>query len=124
MKLSEMAKRMVLVIIIIIPLLLIVAAVLTFLHITEFLPAALGVVFGASISILKVIMIDRLVKRVPAMEPGKAANYVRIQHFLRFGLTGILLVAAALAPFVDLLAAAAGVLSFQAALLLMRKRVS
>ena len=121
MKLSAIAKRMILVIIICTFVILIIGAVLAFLHMGEFLPVALGAFFGVAISVLKVIMIDRTVKNVAGMEADTAGKYVRIQHFLRFGITGALLVIAALVPFINLLSAAAGVLTFQVATMSMRR---
>ena len=121
MKLSDIAKRMVLVIVICTFAILAACAVLAFLHITEFVPAALGAMLGAAISISKVVMIDSTVKKIAGMESERAGSYVRMQHFLRFGLTAILLAIAAIAPFIDLISATAGVLSFQAATLSMRR---
>ena len=123
MTMSEIAKKMILVIIICVFAILIVGAALAYFRAAEFLPIALGAAIGAATSILKTLMIDRTVKKVAGMEPGRAGNYVRMQHFLRFGITGVLLVAAALIPFVNLLSAAAGVLSFQAAALSMKRFV-
>ena len=120
MKLSDIAKRMIRVIVICAYIIIIVGAVLSFLYTAKFLPIALGAVFGAAISILKVIMIDRTVKKTVGMKPETAGNYVRMQHLLRFAVTGVLFIVAAMVPFINIFSAAAGILSFQAATMSMR----
>ena len=120
MKLSEMAKRMIFVIVKCIVVIIAAGIVISLVHTAKFMPIVLGAFFGAGISILKVLMIDRTVKRAADMEPGTVGNYVRMQHFLRFALTGVLFVVAAIVPFINVFSAAAGILSFQAAAMSMR----
>ena len=120
MKLSEIAKRMILVIVICVFVIIAAGTVLSFVHTAELLPIALGAVFGAAVSILKVLMIDRTVRKATDMAPETVGNYVRMQHFLRFALTGVLFVVAAIVPFINIFSAAAGILSFQAATMSMR----
>ena len=121
LKLSEMATRMIYVIAICVVVILFVGALLAYLDIARFLPIALGAVFGAAISVLKVIMIDMTVKKVTGMDTVKVSNFVRGQHILRFVLTGVLFVVAAIVQFINIYSAAAGVLSFQAATMSTRK---
>ncbi|MCL2488333.1 MAG: hypothetical protein FWE80_06580 [Oscillospiraceae bacterium] len=85
------------------------------------LPFAAGALAGSALNAVKIIMIDRASKKVAGMEKTKAANYVRIQHLLRFLLTaGVLTLIGVLAytetvPASCLYGAAAGVLTFQIA---------
>jgi len=76
-----------------------------------------GTFWGAALNIIKIVMIDRAVDKIAGMEKDKAENFVRLQHLLRFALTGIVLVSAALLPnsIINIWGAAAGVLTFQAA---------
>jgi len=113
MKLSDIAKRMILVIGI--SFLVLIAAGIAYYRSFAFLPFALGAFLGTALNVYKVIMLDRTVKKVAGMEKEKAGNYVTVQRFLRFLLTGIILVLSALLTFINVWGAAAGVLTFQIA---------
>ena len=124
MKLSDVAKKMIF--ILGIAFLILLAAGFTgsfFISALEFLPFALGALLGALLNVFKVWMLDRTVKKVVGMEAAKAGNYVRMQQLLRFVLTGLVLVAAALIPFISIWGAAVGVLTFQIALPFMKRGI-
>ena len=117
MTMSEIGKKMLPAIVLCVFVIMAVGLVFAILQKIQFLPVALGAVLGAALSVAKVIMIDRTVKKVATMEAGAVGNFVRIQHFLRFVLTAAVLVVAAVVPFINLYSAAAGILSFQAAVM-------
>jgi len=118
MKLSGIAKRMIL--ILSVSLLLLVAASAVYYRSFAFLPFALGALLGAAANIAKVILLERAVNKTVGMEAETGGNYIRIQNFFRFLLTGAVLVAAAFIPFISLYGAAAGILSYQIAALLLK----
>ena len=114
MLLSDIAKKMTLVIVV--SLLLPIAASIVYYRSFAFLPFALGVLLGAALNILKVILLDHTVKRVVDKSQKNAENYVRFQHFLRFLLTGLVFVASVFLPFINIWGTAAGVFTMQIAL--------
>jgi len=76
----------------------------------------LGVLLTTGLNIVKAIWLERVVERAVTIESqDAAANLIRVQYFLRFLLTGAVLVAAALIPVVDLWGAVAGIFTFHAA---------
>jgi len=76
---------------------------------------ALGALLGIAASVVRVIILDKTVQKAVNMEKDKAANYVRLLGFVRLILAGLVLLLAALVPFVNLWGAAAGILSHQIA---------
>ena len=58
-------------------------------------------------------MLDRAVGKAVQMQQGKVSNYIRLQHFARFLLTGAVFALAALVPFLNIWGAAAGILTLQ-----------
>ena len=118
MKLSGIAKRMILILSVI--LLLLIAASLVYYRSLAFLPFALGALLGTAANIAKVFLIENAVNKTVGMAAEKGGNYIRLQNFLRFLLTGTVLVAAAFIPFVSLYGAAAGILGYQVAALFLK----
>lgn len=100
MKLSYLAKRMIITILIIA-----FAAVLIsvlYYRSLEFLPFLLGVLLGSAVSIFKVFLLENAVDKALTMEKRHAGNYVSIQHLLRLFLTGIILYLGAVVPQISL----------------------
>jgi len=116
MKLSDAAKKMLLILLAALPLL--VGAAALFYRSWAFLPFAGGALLGTAINIAKIFLLERTVKKIAAMEnKDKAVNYARIQSLLRFLLTALVAVPAfairyGLPPGV-FWGAAAGVLMYQ-----------
>lgn len=119
MKLTAVAKKMILFLFIF--LLVLVGFGFACYHSRTAFPFALGSFLGVALSIGKVILLSRTAQKVAEMEKERAANYVRVQQFIRFLLTGMVLVLSAVIPFINLYSTAAGVLSFQIALLFMKR---
>ncbi|MCL2812358.1 MAG: hypothetical protein FWD25_10810 [Clostridia bacterium] len=111
---SDIAKRMLLVVGAL--WLLLVAASAIYYRSMDFLPFALGALLGVALNVVKILMLDRAVKNAVRMDEVRAGGYIRLQHFLRLMLTGLVFVLAALVPFISLWGAAAGVLTLQVAL--------
>ena len=123
MKLSAPAQKMIWVLLASLPLLTGGAAV--FYRSWAFLPFAGGALLGAALGIAKVVLLDRAVKKIAAMDAARAGNYARAQSFLRFLLTALVLAVPAFAnrwglPIGVFWGAAAGVLVYQLAVYSMR----
>jgi hypothetical protein len=79
-------------------------------------PFALGVILMAGLNIAKVFMIERTVNRTAEIdEVGYGKVYIRLQYLIRFGLTAVVLIVAAITDFIDIWGAVAGVFTFQIA---------
>jgi len=115
MKLSDAARRMMLVLCISLPVVVAGAAVYYYYRPFSFMPFIFGVVWGNTLNSVKVFMIDRAIKRIVNMDTEMAGNYVRFQYFLRFLLTGLVLASAALIPFINLWGTVIGVLVYPVA---------
>ncbi|MFA5561542.1 MAG: ATP synthase subunit I [Eubacteriales bacterium] len=116
MKLSRLAKRMMAVIAVWLVVFLAAAAFLLPRFDRPWLPFLWGALLGTAVSLVKVWLLERAVTRALDMPAKDAGNYVRFQHLLRLGLTGGALLVAVLGSFMDLWGAAAGVISFQLSL--------
>jgi len=125
MNLSQPSKRMIFVIGI--SVLVFIAGGALFYRSLEALYFAFGVILTSSLNVLKVIMLERTVKKVVDMdEPDAGKNYARLQYLLRYFLTGIVLLAAGLIsvyvhpPFINIWGAVAGVFTLQIAVISVR----
>jgi hypothetical protein len=117
---AGIAKRMITVILALMALIIIAAAIVVYVRemgfVSHFLPFAGGAVLGAGINVMKVFLLDRAVNKAVGIEEGKSgAVYMRLQYFVRFILTGVVLVGAVLISTVLFWGAAAGVLTNQLA---------
>ncbi|MCL2002383.1 MAG: hypothetical protein FWG72_00060 [Oscillospiraceae bacterium] len=73
-----------------------------------------GVFWAAAFNVLKVRMIDRMVKNTVEMtDPNAGRTYFRGQSVIRLFFTAGVLAAAHYIPFLDLLGACVGILTFQ-----------
>jgi hypothetical protein len=126
MKISLPARKMIASIIVVSLIFIAAGVLITYIHqcddhcihpwIVGPVQFALGVIFMAALNVGKVFLIERTVNR--AVEIDKAGDgkvYIRLQYLLRFGLTAVVLVVAALTDFIDIWGAVAGVLTFQIA---------
>lgn len=113
MKLSDLAKRMILTISAI-ALICILSSVIYY-RTLAFLPFMFGVLLGSATSILKVFLLERAVDAALSMEEKRAGSYVSLQHILRLLLSGIVLFLGAVVPQISLWGTAAGILAFQLA---------
>ena len=95
--------------------LIIMAAGAAYYRSSLFFPFALGVALTTMLNILKIIMLKREVERIADTEGKNAGSIARVQYFIRFLLTGLVLVLAAVTPFIDLWGAVAGIFTLQIA---------
>lgn len=96
--------------------LLIIGGGVIYYRSVDCLPFIVGTLLGSGVSVLKVKLLADGVDKSLKMEAKAAANYIRLQHFLRLLLVGVVLLLAALVPWISLWGAAAGVFTFQISL--------
>ena len=81
----------------------------------------IGVCLSSVLNIFKVYLLERNVKRILNMDDaGAGKSYISIQYLARYVLTGAVLVAAALIPFINIWGAIIGVLTMQVAVIAIR----
>lgn len=113
MKLTNLAKRMI-VTILIIGMVCILGSIVYYRSL-EFLPFFFGTILGSAVSIAKVFLLERTVDKALAIDPKKAGNHVSIHHLLRLLLSGVVLALGAIVPQISLWGVVAGILAFQLA---------
>ena len=98
MKVSTVVKKMVIIMLVAAAVFIFIAVLISFFHpIIEPLPFSIGVLLSTLLNIVKVVWLEQAVEKAADMEDEKAAgNYIRAQYLLRFVLTAVVLVAAAL----------------------------
>lgn len=113
MKISNLAKKMIITILII-SVICVLGSVIYYRSL-KFLPFLFGVILGSTMSIVKVFILERVIDKALTMEQKTAGKYVSLQHLLRLFLSGIVLFLGAVVPQISLWGVAAGILSFQVA---------
>lgn len=113
MKLTNLAKRMIITILII-ALICVLGSVIYYRSL-GFLPFLIGAVLGSAVSIVKVFLLERAVNKALELEQKKAGQYVSVQHWLRMLLSGVVLFLGAVVPWINLWGVVAGILAFQIA---------
>lgn len=116
MKVTPLAKRMIITIVGIST--LFVVGSFIYYRSSAFLPFLLGTLLGTGVSIWKVFVLERAVNRALGMDKKKAGNYVSLQQLFRLFVTGVVLFVGAVVPQVNLWGVAAGIMAFQLALYL------
>jgi len=113
MKLSGLARRMIITILII-SLICVLGSVVYYRSMAS-IPFVLGVLVGSAVSIVKVFLLERTVDKAITMDIGKAGGYVSLQHVLRLLFSGAALYLGAVVPQISLWGVVAGILAFQLA---------
>lgn len=76
---------------------------------------AKGLLFGGLFSILKVKLMESTMKKAVKKDPVKAQSYASLHYFMRYLLTGLVLVVAALEPSIGIFGTIIGILSLKLA---------
>lgn len=118
MRLSKVATKMI-VVIAAASLVFIIAGAVYYRSVSA-LYFALGVLLGAALNALKVVMLERGVNAAVNMDEKDAGNYIRFQYLLRFSLTALILVLGVVVPFISLWGVVVGILTLQIAALSMK----
>lgn len=74
-----------------------------------------GILFGLIFSILKLMLMKKSIEKAVTMPAEKAQVYTNVQYMVRYILTGIVLVVAALEPSIDIFGVFFGLLSMKVA---------
>lgn len=114
MKLSDMAKKMIISILIISSICVLGSVI--YYRSLEFIPFLLGALLGDAGSIAKVFLLERAIDKALSMEQKYAGLYLSAQHITRLLLTAGVLLVGALVPQINLWGAVAGILSYQVAI--------
>ena len=93
---SKIARNMVL-LIVASAVVFIVAAGIYFRSLEVF-PFAAGVLLTTAANVVKIILLERTVKKALDMEPGRGTSYIKVQFLFRLALTGAALGLAFWAP--------------------------
>ena len=119
MKLSLPAKKMILVICVSALIVMLGGAV--YYRSLEALNFLLGAFMTSALNVFKVYLLERNVQKILYMTDAQASKgYFTAQYLIRYVLTGAVLVAAALIPFVNLWGALIGAFTMQAATIAIR----
>lgn len=113
MKISALAKRMLISILIINSAAVLIAAI--YHRSLSFLPFLYGALIGSAAAGGKVFLLERAVSKSLSMDKKSAGGYVALQQILRLFITGIVLYVGAVSPGISIWGTAVGVLSFQIA---------
>nr|WP_302599384.1 ATP synthase subunit I [uncultured Cellulosilyticum sp.] len=81
--------------------------------VTEKISWTLGLTFGLIFSLLKLKLMEKTISKAVLLPPAKAKNYMSAQYMMRYLLTGIVLVIAALEPSISLLGVFLGLVSMK-----------
>lgn len=84
---------------------------------------AYGVFFGTIFSVLKLMLLERSLKKSVNMPEGQAQNYVRLHYMLRYFLTGAILAIAALKGFAVLIGVVVCLFSLRPAIYIVNWRM-
>ena len=74
-----------------------------------------GLLFGLIFSILKLLLMKNTIRKSVLMPEAKAQKYANVQYLIRYVLTGIVLVIAALEPSISILGVFIGLISMKIA---------
>lgn len=122
MKLSDLAKRMIITIFIIA--IISTLGSVIYHRSLDFLPFLIGATLGSAVSISKVILLEHAVNKALKMDKKTAGNYVTLQHILRLLLSGAAFLLGALVPQISLWGVVSGILAFQVAVYSVRSTVN
>ena len=86
-----------------------VLIVLSFIFFNEPMKWTYGYIFGGLIGILNFMLLARTMERAVEMPPHKAQGYATVNYFVRFAITGIVLIIAFKADYINPLAAVVGI---------------
>ena len=89
--------------------------VIGILFVTNKLSWSLGILFGLIFSILKLKLMERTFSKALQMPEAKARNYATFHYMIRYLLTGIVLVVAALETNINLVGVLTGIISMKVA---------
>ena len=105
--LTEVTQKMILIIAVLAG--LICLGGLVFFRSMEAFYFANGVILASALNVLKVIMLEKMVKKLSASAESYPIHRVYLQYIMRFALTAVVLLIGVFVPFVNLVGVVAGV---------------
>ncbi len=82
---------------------------ISFIFLNEPMRWTYGYIFGGLIGILNFILLARTMERAVEMPPHKAQGYATVNYFIRFIITGVVIIVALKADYINALAAVIGI---------------
>lgn len=82
-------------------------------------PLIMGYIFGATISILSLYLINDSISRLISMEPARATRNARMSYFIRFIIYAAVLIVSALADYLNILTTLLGLTMVKNSILLL-----
>ncbi len=83
--------------------------IISFIFLDEPMRWAYGYIFGGLIGVLNFLLLARTMERAVEMPPHKAQGYASVNYFIRFVITGVVLIVAFKADYINALAAIVGI---------------
>ncbi|MDW7668205.1 MAG: ATP synthase subunit I [Bacillota bacterium] len=83
--------------------------IISFIFLDEPMRWAYGYIFGGLIGVLNFLLLARTMERAVKMPPHKAQGYASVNYFIRFVITGVVLIVAFKADYINALAAIVGI---------------
>lgn len=83
-----------------------------------------GLAFGTIITLLKTVLLERTVNKALDMNKHKADSYMRLHYMLRYTITGVVLVVAALEDSISLIGLIIGLLAMRPAVYIVSWRMN
>ncbi|MFO7887309.1 MAG: ATP synthase subunit I [Eubacteriales bacterium] len=83
--------------------------VVSFIFLDEPMTWTYGYIFGGLIGILNFILLARTMERAVEMPPHKAQGYATVNYFIRFIITGVVIIVALKADYINALATIIGI---------------
>jgi len=105
--LSELSRKMILVIVVLAGILCLGG--LVFFRSVQAFPFGLGILAACAVNVVKIILLERMIRQAEASEGHYPTHRVYLQYFLRFVLTAGVLLLAGLLSFTALIGAAFGI---------------
>ncbi len=86
-----------------------ILTIISFVFLDEPMTWAYGYIFGGLIGILNFLLLARTMERAVEMPSHKAQGYATVNYFIRFAITGVVLIVALKADYINALAAVIGI---------------
>ena len=86
-----------------------ILTIISFIFLDEPMRWAYGYIFGGLIGILNFLLLARTMEKAVEMPSHKAQGYATVNYFIRFAITGVVLIVALKADYINALAAVIGI---------------
>ncbi len=87
---------------------LVILIIAAFIFFEEPMTWFYGYIFGGAIGILNFMLLAKTMEKAVEMSPHKAQGYATVNYFIRFGITGVVIIIALKADYIKALAVIVG----------------